>query len=450
MLHAGGGFRSVRHGDHGWARGEAGLLPTLGRFPPVVAQQVVAVANQIRQRFGWVCPSIQIILHFRIVVYVVQARFVGGGIRHRIVAHHHSRRLHQSRFNGVVQAEVADDPIEQRLFGTGTAGGREGRGGEVVAAQHATRSVDAIQAADPLGGRFHFVTRNAPRLPLARHAPGMMRFVVQHQNVLRPRHLAQHVAHVRLVALGATLVHAAAAGNALVRLPIERMPIAHAHPSLPKPVQQRRRHNVERLEVVLQRGGLQHRQATLHGEPGRHHQHVLGEALVLGLRDLVQHLPRDHHRHHDGLAGAGGHLGAHALKRAAVGRHIHADFLRIGRFRQPDQRLHRLQLAEEQPRFRFLALVPVVEQAPSDCCDTRIPRFPPRLHPRANRVDERNLDEHAGIVERTRIFGRHHVARRSPPLGQVESARRAVVAPVVLRFLVGGVDDQAIYGGAGH
>ena len=45
--------------------------------------------------------------------------------------------------------------------------------------------------------------------------------------------------------------------------------------------------------------------------PGSDHQEPLGEAGVIRCHDLVDGLPRDDHRHHDGLAGAGRHLQRH-------------------------------------------------------------------------------------------------------------------------------------------
>ena len=49
-------------------------------------------------------------------------------------------------------------------------------------------------------------------------------------------------------------------------------------------------------------------QAFANGEIGAYQEHRIGEAAVLGIGQLVQHLPGDDHTHDDGLAGAGSHL----------------------------------------------------------------------------------------------------------------------------------------------
>ena len=68
------------------------------------------------------------------------------------------------------------------------------------------------------------------------------------------------------------------------------------------------RHDVELAVVVLWIVGQQDAQAIADGDAGRDDQEGIGKAVVLRLRELVEGVPCDQHRHHDGLAAAGGHL----------------------------------------------------------------------------------------------------------------------------------------------
>ena len=144
-------FGAIGHGDHHWRGPEPGLGPILGCFEPVVSQKVVAVDHQVGQRLLRLRPPVQVILDFGIVVDVVEAVFVSLGVRYRIVADHHARRLDQPGLDGVVQPEITHDPGEQRLLGAFLTRRREGGGGEVVAGEYASRFVDSVEAADPFG-----------------------------------------------------------------------------------------------------------------------------------------------------------------------------------------------------------------------------------------------------------------------------------------------------------
>ena len=167
--------------------------------------------------------------------------------------------------------------------------------------------------------------------------------------------------------------------------------------------------------------------------------------------DLVQDMPRDDHGHDDGLARAGRHLGAQAPEVSAVRGNVDADLVGGGRLGEPDQRLGRLDLAEEKPpSVEFLRVRPVLQQSLRDSGNTRMSGFPPRSHARAEAVDQRDLDEHARIVECPGAFRRHDVASGTAAVRPVEQARGAVVAPVFRRFLPGRVDDQLIDGPPCH
>src|SRR5579864_4028046 len=64
-----------------------------------------------------------------------------------------------------------------------------------------------------------------------------------------------------------------------------------------------------------------------------------------------------------------------------------------------------------------------------------ISRFAPRLHARADFVDQRNLNENTGVIERLRTLGGDHITSR-PALAfdQSESALLPVVTPIPLRL----------------
>ena len=74
---------------------------------------------------------------------------------------------------------------------------------------------------------------------------------------------------------------------------------------------------------------------------------------VLRVGDFIDDLTGDQHRHDDGFTRASGHLGTEPRELAAVRRDVDADFLRCRRFGEPDQRLHRFQLAEEGVAVRL-------------------------------------------------------------------------------------------------
>ena len=214
---------------------------------------------------------------------------------------------------------------------------------------------------------------------------------------------------------------------------MERVPVANQHLALAKLLPQCRRHDIKVLVVVIVAGRDEHLQAPLDRETGRHDEDVLGEAGVLRVGDLVQDLPGDHHRHDDGLAGAGRHLGAQPLKRSAVAGDVDAHPLRWRRFGQPDQRLDGFELAEEKPVIALLGVVPVLKQPLGDPGHAGVARFAPRLDPRPDLVDGVYGDEQAGVVERTRAVRGDHVAGRPaarlPARTSASHGRTASAAP---------------------
>ena len=251
VLDPSGGLGAVGHGDHHGRGDTPPRRPVPDGLAPVVAEQIVSVHHQVRQGLLRSGRPVQIVPDFRIAVDVVEAGLVRPGVGHGVVADHHPRRLDQAGLDGVVQSEIAHDPVEQRFLGTSLARRREGCGGEVVADENAARPVDSIQPADPLGRFLDGAPGDAADLGPGRDTPCVMRLVVDDQDVPGARHVAEHVADIGFVALGSTLVDATFAGDLLVRLPIERVPVADRHLALAQLVKQSRGHDVEDLVVVL-------------------------------------------------------------------------------------------------------------------------------------------------------------------------------------------------------
>jgi hypothetical protein len=133
----------------------------------------------------------------------------------------------------------------------------------------------------------------------------------------------------------------------------------------------------------------------------------------------------------------GGHLTALPIKVPTVAGDCDAHPLGGGRFGEPDQRLDRFQLAEEEtPRVERLRIAPVLQEPPGDAGHARITRLAPGFDARADLVDQRDLHEDAGVVEGPGIAGGHHVARRPAACHQLKGPRLAIVAPMTLRLLV--------------
>ena len=132
------------------------------------------------------------------------------------------------------------------------------------------------------------------------------------------------------------------------------------------------RHQFAALVVAVRVVGLQHAQAVADGQAGGHHQEAAREPPAARMAHRVDGLPRDQHRHHRGLAGAGGELerqpreaGVGLLVRLLQPLHEPAPVAAGagGYLGQPDHGLHRLHLAEEGTQVAELVMAPVLQQA---------------------------------------------------------------------------------------
>jgi len=89
---------------------------------------------------------------------------------------------------------------------------------------------------------------------------------------------------------------------------------------------------------------------------------------------FVEDVPGDHHRHDDGLVRAGRHLAALPREGTAVAGNLDAHPLGGRSFGQPDERFHRLQLAEEKaPLLELPRVAPVLQQPLGNAGDARMP-----------------------------------------------------------------------------
>src|SRR5690606_41034493 len=98
------------------------------------------------------------------------------------------------------------------------ARGGKRRGRKVVALENPTRAVQTVEAADPHRGLVHILTF-VLACSFGTNTPGMVRFVIDDEQVVRGGHLPQDLARVGFVALRAALVHAAALLELRLALP---------------------------------------------------------------------------------------------------------------------------------------------------------------------------------------------------------------------------------------
>ena len=143
---------------------------------------------------------------------------------------------------------------------------------------------------------------------------------------------------------------------------------------------------------MLQIGRPENGQAAPHRKAGCDDKDVLGEPGIARVRYLVEDMLGDDHGHDDGLAGAGRHIGAHALERATVGRDIDAHPVDRWRFSEPDERFGRLKLTEEEPSaLELLGVMRVLQQALRNPRYAGVASGTPSLDPLSNGNYKLNL-----------------------------------------------------------
>ncbi len=220
------------------------------------------------------------------------------------------------------------------------------------------------------------------------------------------------------------------------------MPVRDLELALLEPLQHPTRYQVELLVVVAGLPGKQHLQTLLYGEIGADQEHGVGEAAVLWVGQLIEHLPGDDHAHNHGFPRSGGHLAGVADQAVVLWDHDALPFCRGG-LHKPDEGLGRLPLAEEEPAFPF-GVVPVVKELPGDGGDAGIAPLPPCFDPLPDGVHQLQLDE-LFLQERHLVStgaGFEVIARRPPPL--LDHGLALFVSPVAGRLVKGRVENGVV------
>ncbi len=209
-------------------------------------------------------------------------------------------------------------------------------------------------------------------------------------------------------------------------------------------------------------------------------QEAAGEVLAAGAAHGVDRLPGDEHRHHGGLARAGGELQREAHQfgvgvLVGAGEVIEQALARLGLGRdlgQPDGGFDRLDLAEERADAAELVMPPVLKQAGRfrrDLPLAGVGQGAPRIHMAAHLVDDRGGivllllgGEALAFVEDNLLLARELFRFFGLGMGVMNSARRRclddllrglpclIQLPVPQRTFVGGVQDRVVEERVGH
>ena len=422
-----------------------------------------------------------------------------------VVRHRHPRQLDDAAFDGVHQREVAHRPREQRPLGVAGPAQEEGGGGEVDDAPHAQRAGGGVEAGHPQPGRLAVLLRLlavvagqgaflAALPPASRAAAGIgilvrgllavavVRLVVQDQDVLHPHQLRHHPPeHLPFAFEGPDpgprtppFQQRPTALRQRHRLaPPEGVVVGDDDPGPPEVAEHVRRDQLAAAVVAVRVVRLQHPQPVADGQAGGDDEEPAPEAPAAGPAHRVDRLPGDDHRHHGGLAGPGRQLqGQPRQPRVGPG---------VGRFevveerplapapprrdlREPDQRLDRLDLAEEGPDAAEAVVAPVAQQAGrlrGDLPVARIRQRPPPVHVAAQLVDDGRRvvplglrGDPGAVPELQRVLGAGGLAcprfrdggdELGPPAPVDEPVGRLplrVELPMAGGVLVRGVDDR--------
>ena len=143
--------------------------------------------------------------------------------------------------------------------------------------------MNAVEPADPLRGFFELFFSARPVISaFGWHAPGVMGFVVDDEDVLRRGHLLQALRGRRLRrSWRRACRRCLRLGDLLLGLPVQRVPVADHDLALAQLVLQAQRDDVELLVVVAAATGDEHLQAVLDRQARGDDEDVLREARVL-------------------------------------------------------------------------------------------------------------------------------------------------------------------------
>ena len=411
----------------------------------------------------------------------VEEAHVGRG---RVVVDGDTGDLHDAGLDRLDQAEVGDHPGEQRALPVAGAG-QEGRGGgQVVDRLDAEPLVDRTQAVEPEAGRLGVllglglvvageilfgdalilgvvvpVEVTVVRLVVEDHDPrGAAEVAADPGNHLAPG-LAERAR--RACRACQQLLGERADRLALLGLPaLELVVVRDDELRLAEVVVQVGGDEAAELVVVALVLGEQDTEPVPDRQARGDDEEPLGEARVVRLRDLVERLPGDEHRHHDGLARAGRHLQRDPVQ-AEVTRGVRLGELvanpgvagLLRRLGQVDRGLGGLPLGE-QDRVVPLRVGPVLEQAARRRRDVRVLLLAPDINAVPDLVDEVVLPDlvrgELGEVELdllaalARPGNRNEVLARPPPGDDLVGDAVVVEPEVAVGRPVGRVDDRVL------
>ncbi len=334
-----------------------------------------------------------------------------------VVGHRHPRQLDDAALDGVHQREVARRPREEGPLGVARPAQEERRRRQVDHALQAELALHGLEAGDPNPRRLLVLLGLLAVVALQRSlfvlagpllAVAVVRLVVQGEDALEPhqaRHdTLEHLPHGllrRQVRAGAPQQGAAALRQLQPLARHERVVVGDDDLRPLEVAQHVAGHELAARVVGVGVVGLQHPQPITDRHAGGDHQEPAGEPRAAGPADSVDGLPGDEHRHYRGLAGAGGELQGESRE---PGVRLFAGLLQViqdlplvppelrGDLGQPDEGLHRLDLAEERPDVAEVVAAPVPEEP------RRLGRHPPRarigqlapaVHSVADVADER-------------------------------------------------------------
>ncbi len=220
------------------------------------------------------------------------------------------------------------------------------------------------------------------------------------------------------------------------------------------------RNETAELVVVLIVLGQRHPEPVADRQAGGDDEEPLGEAGVVRLGDLVQRLPGDQHRHHDGLAGASGHLESDPVQ-AEVARGVHVVeavtdprvALLLGSLRDVDRGLGGFSLGK-QDRVVALWVSPVLEEASGGGRDALVALLAPEVDAVPDLVDEvirpdlvrgelSEVEFHL-LAALARAGHRDEVLARPSSRDDLVGDALVVELEMPVRHPVGGVDDRVV------
>ena len=328
--------------------------------------------------------------------------------------------LNEPGFNGLSQTEVGDGPRKKTVRLVAGAGEKIRRGAEIINGADLETPGDLPESGEPHGGAFVFLLGvlafGLDFLVVGFGEIAMMGLIVEYEQA-RARFEAGEDAFKDLgVVFGAILI----LGAVGLDFPVKRRALVALQGSWLEPLEIGNREVcVETSEamslrvrdegafrvVVADCGNIvvgfdpQHAEAIANRDAGCDEEKIVGEARIAAIFLAVAEMVNDERAHHDGLAGAGGHLEGDAWEivgRVAVDSLSACEFTErvlsrirfFGDFVEPDGGFDRLALGKEKMIFASRIEKPIVKQFLGDAGGVGIGVITPELHFAPEKIDE--------------------------------------------------------------